>query len=275
MALGGLTADFLIGRFLDQLPAYWQNPSTWLSSPPPLDLTLNQITSLTAGSITAVFLWGIGFWLVATVGEAGLITAVSHLHRHQPITWQQALQKGYHLLGRFVAIDTVVFFPWFVVALTAALVIIGMLLGTGFLAYQQSSIQAVAGLNLAGLACLVPLLCLLAPVGYLTLVFRTLAFRDSAVLQMGVRASIRHTWHLIRRRLGDVLMVTLAVWGADLLFGLLFNLIVWPITAVSAYFSLAFLPSLLDLLLILPQVIWQTLIATFWTVAFLEIMNYE
>ncbi len=270
---GGYVTDFAAGRVLERLPDLPTDLQTWQSF-------LSQLDPIKLGGVSGGLMVGgvaltLIFWLLATWGEAALISATLQTQQNGMVSFRLAARQGFRLLGRFIAIDTLVFFPWFLLALLALLVILVLFLGVGFLSYQNASLEAVMGATGLGLFCLLSVSCLLIPVGYLTFLFRTVAFRDSAVHGTGARVTIRHTWGVVRRRWTDILMVAVIVVAVQVGLGLLLNLVSWPITAVSAYFSLALLPSLLDLLLILPQTILQTFIVTFWTVAFLQVMNYE
>ncbi len=56
-----------------------------------------------------LFLALVVFWLVFTLTEASIIAATLHLDLGKPITLQQSLSIGWKFVGKFIAIDALVF----------------------------------------------------------------------------------------------------------------------------------------------------------------------
>lgn len=239
------------------------------------------------------FFWGaiilfvvvIGFWLVMTWAEAGIITAVDDLAAGQPVTLSQAMRWGGRWLKTFVAIDAIVFFPWFVLALLIMLLVTAVLLGGAFVSLQQADLQSVLRIFGVGAICLLPLLCLLPLVSLASVYYRLLAFREAALRRVGARQAVRQTWRRLRQHLGTLLLLGLLVWGLQYLLN-------WGFSALSLpLYGLAAIPATMDLSLVgilalaaslagalvvafLKGVVY-TFTAAVWTLAYRDLIHQE
>ena len=167
-------------------------------------------------------------WLVALWAEAGVITAVTH-HASQPITLHQSLRWGRQWLGRFLAIDLLVFFPWFLIALLMFLVMIILALVLASFARSEPSAGAVLLTTGLGMTCMIGLAGLLLPVGLGSLWYRLLAFREAVLHGVEGRTAARQTWQRIRQNFGDVFVLIVVLWGGPtMLLGIL-NFITSPL----------------------------------------------
>ena len=140
---------------------------------------------------------------------------------------------------------------------------------------------------LIGSLCILPILCLLLPLGVLTAAFRALAFRDTAVLGTGIRQAVRHTWTVLKSNLAYVLILSVLLWGLQLIVDLGLRIIMSPVYGlVAAPGLLAFVgkssPTLVafasqivsllfELSILLVQAVVHTFIAVVWTLAYKEI----
>lgn len=230
-----------------------------------------------------LFLALVVFWLIFTLAEAALIAATLHLEKERPITLKQSLSIGWKFVGKFIAIDAFVFFPWFVLALSAMILALIVLLGAVGMTTQGASLESVMGTMLTGFACVSLLGCLLMPFGFLTMQFRTLAFRETAVFGSTVRGSVKHTWQIVKANLSAVIIFVALMWGVDYIFGMVASLITLPLGAITAvsFFSgngstaassfITFLSLAITLLLALPKAMLFTFIGITWTLAFLNL----
>ena len=233
-----------------------------------------------------LFLALIVFWLIYTLAEAATIAASLHLEKGQPITLKQSLSIGWKFVGRFIAIDALVFFPWFVVALAAMILALIVLVGAVGMTTQGAAMESVMGVMAIGFGCVSLLGCLLMPLGFLTMQFRTLAFRDTAVFGGTIRESVKHTWQVVKANLATVIILIAIMWGVDYLFGLVTSLITVPIgaaTAVSIFSgsgsisgNLTNLLSLfVTLLLAIPKALLFVFIGIAWTLAYLDLTTED
>lgn len=271
----------------------WPRWQRWLAQPEALlpvpDLRMVQVERFVLWSMLILFLVVIGFWLVVTVAEGSLISAVLDLEEGRPVTLAGALAKGVGWLGRFIAIDTVVFFPLFLLLLLLMVLAVVWLLGTVWLSLREGTVASLAGILLLGVVCLLPLLCLILPLNFLTVIYRTLAFRHTAVTGTGIRISIRQTWHVIRHNAGTLLVLVILLWGLQYLLNLGLNLFIIPSTIVAAVSALtAFngdsvlaaarlapiaMGAVVALLVIWLQALAHAFTATVWTLAYEEMLT--
>ncbi len=166
-------------------------------------------------------------WLVALMAEAGLIAATAEFP--ESITLRQTLRWGRQMLRRFLAIDLLVFFPWFLIALLmlAVLLILAVVLA-GFATSQPSAGTVLLTTGL-GLTCLLALAIVLLPVGLLSLWFRMLAFREAILYGVEAKTAVRQTWQRIRYNLGEVVILVIMLWGGQTVLLSVFNLVSSPL----------------------------------------------
>ncbi len=232
-----------------------------------------------------LFLAAVVFWLLVTLAEAALIAATLGIVNDRPITVGRALAVGRRFLSRFIAIDALVFLPWFVIALAAMGILAVSVGATAVLATQETTTGALLASLGLGLSCAGLLACLLIPVSFVSVRYRTLAFRDTAVAGGTTRQSVRHTWQVVRRHLAEVIIFLAILWGLNYIFNLLLSLISLPLglaTAVPALLSFSpagsgptlTLANLVGLgtavLLAVPQALLFVYVGVVWTLAYLE-----
>ncbi|WP_420642836.1 hypothetical protein [Candidatus Leptofilum sp.] len=168
-------------------------------------------------------------WLIALMVEAGIITAVATTEPNQPINLWRSLRQGQAWLGRFLAIDLLVFFPWFLIALLmlAAVLILALVLAS--FATSEPSAGTVFATTGLGLMCIIGLAVLLMPVGLASFWFRLLTFREAVLQGVAGQTAVRQTWQRIRQNFGDLFVLIVMLWGGQtLLLGAL-NLITSPL----------------------------------------------
>jgi hypothetical protein len=229
-----------------------------------------------------LFMGLVGFWLLYTLAEAAVIAATLAVENGRSPTFRQSLSDGGRLLGRFIAIDALVFLPWFLIALAAMLILFASLLSAALLAQEPDSQNLFLTILGLGTACATLLACLLAPLSFATLRFRNLAFRDAALLQQGAAQSVRHTWQVFRRNVGAVLLLVALLWGLQYLFNLLMTGIGLPLSLLPALLNLGDWPIIGNVvgvttavLLALPQAILFTFLGVAWTLGYAEIIRND
>ena len=155
-------------------------------------------------------------WLVALTAEAGIITAVSRQNT-QPITLRQSLRWGQQRLRHFLAVDLLVFFPWFLIALTMMIVLLILAVLLASFATSEVGAGTVLATTGLGLTCLIGLAVLLLPVGLVSLWYRLLAFRELIFQDVSSRTAVRQTWQRIRGNFGDIFVLIVMLWGGQTL----------------------------------------------------------
>jgi hypothetical protein len=162
--------------------------------------------------LIVLFVLVLAIWLVGAIAEGGLIVAVSGHGNDEAIGLVELLQRGIGLLGRYIAIDTLLFLPLFLLAL--ALLAVGF---AGLLAMVLVATQATAQLRdllaVVGVSTLVgvPVMLAMLFVGLVVMLLRTLAFRAVALEQLNAAESIRRAWQLLRRRSLPVVVLALVL----------------------------------------------------------------
>lgn len=213
--------------------------------------------------------WFLLLWVVMTVGEGGMIVAAAGQAQGKPLHFGQALKRGIQLLGPFIAIDTILFFPLFLLILLVLLLgagsfFVGIVLGVRSNEPLALALPLIIGGGLAGLLAL-----LIVPVTLITLVFRSLAFRAAALDNLGVRESIRYTWQLMRQKSGPVIAVTALILGTNYALGLAMGVVMIPISLLRGWpeFAAASRGLLTPDVLLSPTSITLTLITLLFTYA--------
>lgn len=209
----------------------------WLANWPPAGSTL-------ALWLLLVFVAGLLLWLFNALAEAGLIYSVQAAQPGHAVPGRDAWAAAWRYLARFIAVDTLLFLPLFLIALLL------LLLGSGlFIAFVLGVDRAVLDINQAftllgggSLLCLLPLLCLSGPTLLLILLFRLLAFRAVVLDNLDTRHSLRAAWQQLRRHPLPILIIAVLLWGVGRMIGLVAGLLTLPLDALIAG------PSLLALL---------------------------
>jgi hypothetical protein len=167
-------------------------------------------------------------WLVALWAEAAIVTAVAQSNT-QSITLRQSIGSGRQWLSRFLAIDLLVFFPWFVIALLMFVVVLILALVLASFATSEPSAGTVLLTTGLGLTCLVGLAALLLPVGLASLWVRLLTFREAVLHEVAGRTAVRQTWQRIRHNLGDIFVLVVVLWGGQTILQSVLNFITAPL----------------------------------------------
>ncbi len=242
---------------------------------------LYSFQQFSVGVISGTLLLSLLFlivWLITTWADASLIMAVSH-----PNSLSHSFRTGLRLLKRFIAIDALVFLPWFLLALLILLIFGGVVIGSGLTAVQGGENTAVS-LLIIGLACVVPLSCLLIPLSYASIIFRLLAFRDAALQKHTAREAIRHTWQRVRIQAGTIIILIIFVAGGVGTINLLLNCATIPLAALLAVPQTAGILTFSGmgailivccflLLILILKAILHALSATIWTLAYQKILT--
>lgn len=208
----------------------------WLANWPPAGASL-------ALWLLLIFVAGLLLWLLNALAEAGLIYSVHAAQAERAVPGRDAWATAWRYLARFIAVDTLLFLPLFLIALLL------LLLGSGlFIAFVLGIDRAVLDINQAlallgsgSLLCLLPLLCLSGPTLLLILLFRLLAFRAVVLDNLDTRHSLRAAWQQMRRHPLPILIIAALLWGIGRMVGLVVGLITLPLDFLSATSLLAVL----------------------------------
>lgn len=261
--------DYFIGRFIED--------------PQNLNWLVRRLQFVEGKSVlgwTVLFLAvGLLLWLLMTAAEAGLIEWVLALREKRPFSLRQLLAAGKKWLGTFIAVDTLLFLPWFLVTLAAMLVfaavIVGMILVLSNGRFPDSA--PIAGMMVSFL-CLFPFVVLSMVAALLTMAFRPLVLRQMVMQPAGIRAAIRQTWQQCKHRWSDVLILLALLWGIAYIFRTgtqLAEMAIISLGWASQALWLTVIRLLVWLLVALLSVGLRTWTAVTWTVAWHELVTQD
>jgi hypothetical protein len=294
--MGAITSSLLrltigpnvFSSFMTNLVQWATQPNL---APDRIDRLLQQIAPWLINGTIILTTLSLVSWLIILFAQGAIIGTAVDFSRSQAIGFGQALKRSQGLLGRFIAIDTIVYFPLFLALLLIMLIFLGILVGTLTSAMQVDATPATLLMPLIiGSLCILPILCLLIPLSLLTAAFRTLAFRDTAILGTGIRQAVRHTWTVLKSNLADVLILGVLIWGLHSFVDLALRLImilVYGFVAAPGFLVLIgesspvtltilvwqFVSILFELLILFVQAVVHTFTAIAWTLAYMEISD--
>lgn len=163
------------------------------------------------------------------------------------------------------------------------------LVDTLFLAYLTLQTEATATtavtIYVVGWLCVLGLGCCIPPLTLVLIWYRTLAFRDAAILGHGVREAMQHTRQVIRQRWGELLALTVILVGLSYILNWLLGFLTLPVLALTAVpltagsSSLAGILAtglnvLLSLLVALLKGVVHAFTAVAWTLAYRELSRH-
>jgi hypothetical protein len=234
--------------------------------------------------IMAVLMLAFLYWLVITFAEGGLVGAVVSVQQggiDQPgagLDKTAVFRWGRRLLLRFLAIDALIFVPPFLLMLLALLLPLSSLLAAVWLEPRIDTVELLALPLLLGTVCGCLLLCLALPLLPLTLLWRTLALRETAVGVFAekettptIRAAIKQSLYVARAHPAEILILALLLWGAVLTVHFLLSAVTWPFFTLLSTLPTGLrtpLGLLLAVLRAVPQAIVQTYFIVAWTLGY-------
>ena len=197
-----------------------------------------QYGGLILGLLCFFFILGIVFWLVRLAAQGGLIESVDRIEAGEKMTFGTAFSAGVGRIGGLVGLNLL---------LNAPFIIFGLIFAGFGLSFFASAIQGDGAMMNAPERLLAIfgvcgglIACLLVPLGLLVLIVQPFAQRGLMLKQLGVVASIRHGWQVVRDNVGDVILLGIAF----LVIGFLFGLVTLVVAVPFAFLS--FGPFLLD-----------------------------
>ena len=175
-------------------------------------------------------------WLVSTVCEAGLITSVRRIKAGEKVALGPMLGEGRTYLVRLVAIDTLVYFPLFVVLLTMLLLTSGALIAFILTASSGTIDPASLGIWTLLIGFIdMALLFVALIVGFATGIFRQLSFRSGIIADKKMRPAIRHTWGIIRQHWLMVIIILILLFAIGQVAGFIPAVLLVPVQLISIF----------------------------------------
>ena len=213
-----------------------------------------------------ILLLALLIWALATMGNGGLIAGFQMAETGETVTLASAFQKGLRYFWKLLLIQLV---PGLASLLIIAPIIIGAIFLTVF----------TFGL---GLLCLIPLLCLLVPLGIAVSIYIQLTQIALIVEDLDIVAAFQRAWEVFRSNLGEVIVMGLILgvggFNVGLILAIPFVLMALPFIAglvvgTDTSSITGFSATLIGILLYLPVLllaggIMRTFITGSWTLTY-------
>lgn len=197
-----------------------------------------QFGGLVLGLIGFFFILGIVFWLIRLAAQGGLIESVDRIEAGEKMSFGSAFSAGVARIGGLVGLNLLIHSPFILFGLIFAGVGVAFL--TSAIADGGAISEATGGFISLIAICGGLLACLLVPLGIVITFVYPFAQRGLLLKQLGVVASIRHGWGVVRDNVGDVILLAVAF----LVIGFLFGLVTLVFTIPFAFLAAG--PFLLD-----------------------------
>jgi hypothetical protein len=163
-----------LGRWLESIP-----PEAWVA----IGITL----------FCFVMLLALIFWVLSAIGSGGLIAGFQMAETGTAVTLASAFKMGLSYFWKLLVIQLILGI--------ASLMVFGPIILGG-------TIMSVLTLGI-GLICLIPLLCLLVPLGIALSLYSILAQIALIVEDLDILAAFQRAWQVFRSNLGQVIVMAL------------------------------------------------------------------
>jgi len=164
-----------------------------------------------------VLLLALGAWVLSTLGNGGLIAGFGLADSNETITLGLAFREGSRYFWKLLLIQII---P----VLLTLLLFIPVILGFVALGVLTAGI---------GIACLLPLLCLLVPASILLNIYLLITQIALVNDKLAVGAAFKQAWEVIRKETGNILILAIALgignFIASLILALPFFLLAIPV----------------------------------------------
>jgi hypothetical protein len=213
------------------------------------------------------------FWVLAAIGNGGLIAGFQMAESGETVTLASAFQMGMKYFWKLLVIQLILGLASFLVL---APVIVGGVLIT-FLTFGF------------GVICLTPLLCLLIPLGIALSIYTMLTQIALIVEELDITTAFKRSWEVLRSNPGNVIIMALILGVGGFFVGMIlaipFTLMVLPFitgllvgTNVSSIAGISV--SVIGILLYLPILlvaggILRTFVTGSWTLTYRSLIGVE
>ncbi|MGB2894552.1 MAG: hypothetical protein WBB65_00135 [Anaerolineales bacterium] len=206
------------------------------------------------------------FWVLAAIGNGGLIAAFQMAETGETVTLGSAFQQGIRFFWKLLLIQIIL-------GLASFLVIAPVVLGGLFMSFITLGL---------GLICFIPLICLLIPLGIAVSIYTLLTQIALIVEELDFVDAFKRAWEVFRSNLGEVIVMGLILGVGGFIVGLIlaipFFLIALPLIAgllvgTDSISITGFSATLIGILLYLPILlvaggIMRTFITGSWTLTY-------
>ncbi|MFQ5398923.1 MAG: hypothetical protein ACE5E7_04915 [Anaerolineae bacterium] len=193
---------------------------------------LDRFGFVIIGLVCVLFVLAILFWLLRLTAQGGLISAAARIDAGEKVTLSEAFAAGAGKLGRVVGINVLMYGPFTLVGLVGALTVLAMVTAA-LSAGGGGAPEAVVGSLGILMICLACLACLMIPGLVVVSGVYPFAQRGIILQDLGVIASIRHGWQVVRENLGEVVLLIILFLVIGGLFTFALALVLIPLAFLS------------------------------------------
>jgi hypothetical protein len=145
------------------------------------------------------------FWVLAAIGNGGLIAGFQMAETGDTVTLTSAFQQGFRYFWKLLLIQVIL-------GLASFLVIAPIVLGGFFMTFLTLGL---------GLICLVPLICLLIPLGIAVSIYTLITQIALIVEELDFVDAFKRAWEVFRSNLGEVIVMGLILGVGGFIVGLI------------------------------------------------------
>jgi len=221
--------------------------------------------------IGGLILLALIFWMLAAIGNGGLIAGFQMAETGETVTLASAFQQGFSYFWKLLAIQLIL-------GLATLVVFVPVIFG--------GALMTVLTFGIA-LLCLIPLICLLIPLGIALSIYTLLTQIALIVEELDIVAAFKRAWDVFRSNLGEVIVMGLILGVGGFIVGLIlaipFILMVLPFitglvvnteTSTVAGLSLTLVGILFYIpVLLLASGIMRTFITGSWTLTYRSLIG--
>ena len=216
--------------------------------------------------VCGMLLLALVFWVLAAIGNGGLIAGFQMAETGETVTLASAFQQGIRYFWKLLVIQLIL-------GLASLVVFFPMIFG--------GAIMSILTMGVA-LICLIPLICLLIPLGIAITIYTLLTQIALIVEELDIVAAFKRAWEVFRANLGQIIVMGLILGVGGFVVGLIlaipFILMVLPLitglivgTDTSSVVGIS--ATLIGILLYLPVLllaggIMRTFITGSWTLTY-------
>ena len=145
------------------------------------------------------------FWVLAAIGNGGLIAGFHMAETGETVTLASAFQQGFRYFWKLLAIQLLL-------GLASLVVILPVVFG--------GALMSILTLGI-GLICFIPLICLLIPLGIALSIYTLLTQIALIVEELDIVAAFQRAWDVFRSNLGEVIVMGLILGVGGFIVGLI------------------------------------------------------
>jgi hypothetical protein len=161
--------------------------------------------AIAIGLVCVILLLALVFWVLAVIGNGGLIAAFQMAETGETVTLGSAFQKGMGYFWKLLAVQLIL-------GLATLLIFLPVILGAVGLSVLTLGI---------GMICLIPLICLLIPLGIIITIYTLLTQISLIVEDLDIASAFRRGWEVLRSKPGEIAVMGLILVVGGFVVGLI------------------------------------------------------